>query len=148
MKKAESLWYEALVPVGSREGTSGTGRLVYPLSLLQRFYLFIFRERGREGKREGEKHQCVVASRMPLTGDLTHNPGMCPGWELNGRPFGSQARTQSTEPYQPGLDFSLDSQIPHCLAVVGLEEYLEILFCHPYCNVSSGLICIEVQGVF
>ena len=24
--------------------------------------LFIFRERGREGDREGEKHQCVVAS--------------------------------------------------------------------------------------
>ena len=24
------------------------------------FYLFIFRQRGREGEREGEKHQCVV----------------------------------------------------------------------------------------
>ena len=24
--------------------------------------LFIFRQRGREGGREGEKHQCVVAS--------------------------------------------------------------------------------------
>ena len=41
-------------------------------------YLFIFRERGREGEREGEKHQCVVASRTPPTGDLAHNPGMCP----------------------------------------------------------------------
>ena len=27
--------------------------------------LFIFRERGREGEREGEKHQCVVAFCMP-----------------------------------------------------------------------------------
>ena len=26
------------------------------------YYLFIFRERGREGEREGEKYQCVVAS--------------------------------------------------------------------------------------
>ena len=26
------------------------------------FYLFIFRERGMEGEREGEKHQYVVAS--------------------------------------------------------------------------------------
>ena len=25
-------------------------------------YLFIFREKGREGQREGEKHQCMVAS--------------------------------------------------------------------------------------
>ena len=25
----------------------------------KRFYLFVFRERGREGEREGKKHQCV-----------------------------------------------------------------------------------------
>ena len=67
------------------------------------FYLFIFRERGREGEREGEKHQCVVASHLPLTEDLAHNPGMCPNWESNQRPFGSQAGAQSTKPHQPGL---------------------------------------------
>ena len=43
---------------------------------LKRFYL-LFLERGREGEREGEKHQCVVASSVPPTGDLAHNPGMC-----------------------------------------------------------------------
>ena len=32
--------------------------------------LFIFRENGKEGEKEGEKHQCVVASHMPPTGDL------------------------------------------------------------------------------
>ena len=36
-----------------------------------------------EGEREGEKHQCVVASHISLTGDLARNPGMCPDWELN-----------------------------------------------------------------
>ena len=46
-------------------------------------YLFIFRERGREGEREEEKHQCVVASHVAPTGDLAPNPGMCPDWELN-----------------------------------------------------------------
>ena len=35
--------------------------------------LFIFRGRGREG----EKHQCVVASCAPPTGDPAHNPGLC-----------------------------------------------------------------------
>ena len=35
---------------------------------LKRFYLLIFRERGREKEREGEKHQCVVASCAPLQG--------------------------------------------------------------------------------
>ena len=52
-------------------------------------YLF-FRQRGREGEREGEKYQCGVVSHMPPTGDLAYNPGMCPDWELNLRPFGSQ----------------------------------------------------------
>ena len=47
------------------------------------FYLFIFREKGREGEREGEKHQCVVASHASVTGDLAQNPGMCPDWESN-----------------------------------------------------------------
>ena len=63
-----------------------------------RLYLFTFRER----RREGEKHQCVrdtligCLSGTP-TGDLACNPGMCPDWEWNQRPFGSQAGTQSTE---------------------------------------------------
>ena len=38
------------------------------LFLFKVFYLFIFRQRGREGKTEGEKHQCVVASCTPSTG--------------------------------------------------------------------------------
>ena len=45
---------------------------------------------GREGEREGEKHQCVVASHMVPTGDLAFNPSMCPDWESKVRPFGSQ----------------------------------------------------------
>ena len=61
-----------------------------PLYLL-RFYLFIFRERGRKGETEGEKHQCRVASHVAPTGDLAHNPGMCPDRESNWRPFGSQS---------------------------------------------------------
>ena len=37
------------------------------INFFKRFYLFIFRERGREGEREGEKHQCVVASHVAPT---------------------------------------------------------------------------------
>ena len=66
-------------------------------------FYFIFREREREGDREGEKPHCVVASQAPPTGDLACNPGMCPDWESNWRPFGFQASTQCTEPHQPGL---------------------------------------------
>ena len=42
--------------------------------------LFISRKGG--GEREGEKHQCVVAS-APSTTELAGNPGMCPDQELN-----------------------------------------------------------------
>ena len=38
--------------------------------LFKRFYLFISREWGKEGEREGEKHQCAVDSYVPPTGDL------------------------------------------------------------------------------
>ena len=65
-------------------------------------FIYLFLERGRERERGGEKHEYVVASRAPPTGNLACNPGMCPDWEWNWRPFGSQVRAQSTEPHQPG----------------------------------------------
>ena len=71
-------------------------------SFFKRLYLFIFRERGREWEREGEKHWSA-ASPTPPPGDLAHNPGMCLDQDLNQQPFGSQASAQSTEPHQPGL---------------------------------------------
>ena len=64
-------------------------------------YLFLDRGEGRE--KEGEKHQCVVASRVSPTEDLARNPGTYPGWELNWRPFGLQAGTQFTELHQPAF---------------------------------------------
>ena len=57
--------------------------MFYLCIFLKRFYLFILRKREGEGEREGEKHQCVLASRVAPTRDLAYNPGMCPDWELN-----------------------------------------------------------------
>ena len=71
--------------------------------------LFIFRQREKEGERDGEKHHCVVASLTPTIGDLACHPGMCPSWESNLKPFGSQASTQSTEQYQPGPKYGFVS---------------------------------------
>ena len=99
-------------------------RLLYPLSyaiefrvsslnilffktflVLDYLFIYLFLERWKEGKREGEKHQCVLASHMPPSGDLAHNTGMCPDWELNQRPFGPHAHAQSTELHQPGQTY-------------------------------------------
>ena len=74
----------------SIRNTTGTD-----LTYFARFYLFIYLfiyllERRKKGEREGEKHQYVVASCVPPTGNLAHNPSMCPDWELNQQPVGLQ----------------------------------------------------------
>ena len=62
-------------------------------------YLFLERREGRErGRRTSQ-----IASCMSPTGDLVHNLGMCPDWELNQWTFGLQNDAQSTELYQSGL---------------------------------------------
>ena len=69
----------ATLPHNSHVAMSHVLNLSVPqfLCFLKR-YLFIFRERGREGERGGEKHLCVVASHVSPTGDLAHNPGHMP----------------------------------------------------------------------
>ena len=57
--------------------------LLVLLVLVLVLLLLLLLQRGREGEREGKKHQCVVASSAAPTGDLAHNPGMCPDWESN-----------------------------------------------------------------
>ena len=52
-------------------GTLGWHEYVNQVSFLNLFFKFIFRERGREGEREGEKHQCA---RDISIGCLSHTP--------------------------------------------------------------------------
>ena len=51
--------------------------------LKKKDFIYLFLERGERREREGGKHQCVVASHTPPTGDLARIPHMCPDWELN-----------------------------------------------------------------
>ena len=90
---------------------------LFCIIFFKRFYLF-FREKRSEGEREGKK-QCMVASHTPPNGDLACNPGLCPDWESNQWPFGSQASTHSTEPHQPGMHdvlfkYELFLSLNHC----------------------------------
>ena len=62
-------------------------------------FIYLFLDR----KKEGEKHQCVVASHAPPMGDLACNPGMCPDWESNWWPFGLLVGAHSKEPHQPEI---------------------------------------------
>ena len=71
-----------------------------------RFYLFIFRERRREGERGGEKYTCA---REILIGCLSHTPKWGPDPQPRRVPwlgikpmtFRFTGSTQSTEPHQP-----------------------------------------------
>ena len=77
--------------------------ILYQIFIIFFKILFYFLERGRERERKGEKHQCVVTSHASPTGDLAHNPGMCPrlGFKLATLWFAGQCST--TEPHQPWL---------------------------------------------
>ena len=71
-----------------------------------RFYLSIFRERGRETERERnidvwEKHRWVAFSRAPAR-NLVGNPGMHPDQESNWWSFSLWGDAQPYEPHQSG----------------------------------------------
>ena len=72
--------------------------------------IYLFLEGGEKSEYERERNIDVwekypqVTSHTPPTGDLAHNPDMCPDWESNWQPFSLQAGAQSTEPHQPGQD--------------------------------------------
>ena len=70
----------------------------------QIFYLYLFTERGTGRERNTSMCERYIGwlPHLPPVGDLVCNPGVFPDWELNQRPFGSQAGTQSTEPHRPG----------------------------------------------
>ena len=54
---------------------------IYGTIFFLRFKNYLKAE-GKGGRKKG-KHQCVVTFCVPSTGDLAHNPGMCPDWESN-----------------------------------------------------------------
>ena len=78
------------------------------------------------GRKEREKHQCVVASLVSPAGDLARNPGMCPDWELNWQPFGSKAGTQSTEPHEPGPFLSVFFFLIEFLGVTLVNKIISV----------------------
>ena len=92
----------------------------------------IFIEQEREGEREVNINVWVASCAPPMR-DLAHNPGMCPDWESNQRPFGSQAGAESTEPHQPGPK----SHFYHHFGVIVPQEGSRR---SPLCKPLSGLL--------
>ena len=62
----------------------------------KKHFIYLFSGRGEGMEKERERN----TDWLPVV--RTCNPGMCPDWESNWQPFGSQASAQFTEPQQPG----------------------------------------------
>ena len=65
------------------QGSSGENEVSYEFMLsfhkcFLKIFIYLFLDRKR--KRETSMHGCLLHA---PTGDLAHNPGMCPDWELN-----------------------------------------------------------------
>ena len=93
--------HEEVVRKGCSLGYGILRKQVRITLFFKRFYLFLEtgegrRKRGRETSIGGLLHA------PPLLGTRPHNPGTCPDWESNWRPFSSQASTPSTEPHHQG----------------------------------------------
>ena len=101
----------------------------FPLTVVFKDFIYLFLDRGERGRKR-RKHQCVVPSHTPPTGDLAYSPGMYPDWELNQRPFGLQASTQSTEPHQPGHFPSLSLSLPLSLKTKNKNRELCVPILH------------------
>ena len=110
------------------------------LTLFKRFYLFIFifRQRGREGEREGEKHQCVVASHASPTGDsaATQACALSGNWTSN-----PLVHRLALDPltHQPGLFVSWNRPV---LLYIFL---LELFWLHP---IDCGSLCFHFHLSF
>ena len=88
--------------------------------LFKKKILFIyFLERGRVGEREGEKHQYVVASLSPPTGDLTHKPRCMPWLVIKPVTLWFTDQHPITEPHQPEQNpqFSMWPNFPNKIPI-------------------------------
>ena len=102
--------------------------------------MYLFVERGKQGEREWEKHQCEVASCVLSTGDLACNLRMCPDWESNWWPLGLQVGTQSTEPHQPGLYYFKDYLTSPWSDKVIIRPYHSVLLFQSIVNNISNIM--------
>ena len=55
----------------------------YKMLFFFKDFIYLHLERGRDGEREGEKHQCVVASHAPLLGTSPTTQVCVLDWEQN-----------------------------------------------------------------
>ena len=81
------------------EGVSILPTFVENLDIPLFFLKILFIDRGEERERNINVWLPLVC---PLLGIWSTTQALCPDWDLNQRPCGSQVGTQSTEPHQPG----------------------------------------------
>ena len=90
---------------------------------------------------------CGCLSHTPNWGPAG-NPDVCPDWESNRGPFGSQAGTQPTEPRQPGLEYILTQNWLFPLLCAAEKKSLSAgaarCHCRDPCS-ASGLLQVSLH---
>ena len=61
------------------------------LQIFFKDFIYVFLDRGERREKDRERNTVCGCFLSTPTEDLARNPGMCPDWESNRRPFGSQA---------------------------------------------------------
>ena len=85
--------------------------IAFTLVFLKTLFI-LFLGRGEEEGKEGENHQCVVASHMVPTGDPACTPGMCPNmYDYTEQPRSSRL---SSAPWHPDKDCTWRCALNFC----------------------------------
>ena len=74
----------------------------------------MFRERGKEEERKGEKPPSVTAVHAPSPQGPARNPGLCPDQESGQRPFGLQATFSPLNHTSHGLTIIFKYKVLPC----------------------------------
>ena len=109
-------------------------------------YLLIYRE--VKGERKRRRETSIGASCSGPTRDGTSNPGICPNWESNQKPFSSQYHSQPTEPRRSGPHCSLFSDfLENVFLFVCVFTYLFLLLAFTGFRGSATLQCLFYKYV-
>ena len=91
-------------------------------------YLFIFRERGKDGEREGEKHQCVVALMCPLLGTCPATQACALTGNWTGNPLVCEPSFNPLSHTKQGIFLNIYSNKKKCKSGSHLWKNLHLLF--------------------
>ena len=100
------------------------------------FFICLLLERGREGGREGEKHQCLFASHALLTGNLVNNQTCALTANQRGDPLVCRPGFRPKNHTSQGSSaiFNLSFKLSYISAPSSVKFSLSTVACRSFCH--------------